>query len=145
MININEILNILPHRYPILLVDKVLEFEKNEYIIGIKNVTINEPHFQGHFPGTPIMPGVLILEAMAQLSGILAAKTFDLQSGGNLFYLLGIDNAKFRKIVAPGDTLVMKVINEKSRGKFFKFKATAKVNNDLVAEANITAMLTDRK
>lgn len=145
MININEILNILPHRYPILLVDKVLEFEKNEYIIGIKNVTINEPHFQGHFPGTPIMPGVLILEAMAQLSGILAAKTFDLQSGGNLFYLLGIDNAKFRKIVVPGDTLVMKVINEKSRGKVFKFKATAKVNNDLVAEANITAMLTDRK
>ena len=145
MININEILNILPHRYPILLVDRVLEFEKNEYIIGIKNVTINEPHFQGHFPGTPIMPGVLILEAMAQLSGILAAKTFDLQSGGNLFYLLGIDNAKFRKIVVPGDTLVMKVINEKSRGKVFKFKATAKVNNDLVAEANITAMLTDRK
>ena len=145
MININEILNILPHRYPILLVDKVLEFEKNEYIIGVKNVTINEPHFQGHFPGTPIMPGVLILEAMAQLSGILAAKTFDLQSGGNLFYLLGIDNAKFRKIVVPGDALVMKVINEKSRGKVFKFKATAKVNNDLVAEANITAMLTDRK
>ena len=145
MININEILNILPHRYPILLVDKVLEFEKNEYIIGIKNVTINEPHFQGHFPGKPIMPGVLILEAMAQLSGILAAKTFDLQSGDNLFYLLGIDNAKFRKIVLPGDTLVIQVISEKSRGKVFKFKSTAKVNNELVAEANITAMLTDRK
>jgi beta-hydroxyacyl-ACP dehydratase FabZ len=144
MIDINEILNILPHRYPILLVDRILEFTKAESIIGIKNVTINEPHFQGHFPGKPIMPGVLILEAMAQLSGILAAKTFDLKSGDNLFYLLGIDNAKFRKIVIPGDTLTMQVTVEQNRGKFFKFKSTAKVMNEIVAEANITAMLTDR-
>jgi beta-hydroxyacyl-ACP dehydratase FabZ len=145
MTDINEILNILPHRYPILLVDRILEFTKAESIIGIKNVTINEPHFQGHFPGKPIMPGVLILEAMAQLSGILAAKTFDLKSGDNLFYLLGIDNAKFRKIVIPGDTLTMQVTVEQNRGKYFKFKATARVMNEIVAEANITAMLTDRK
>jgi 3-hydroxyacyl-[acyl-carrier-protein] dehydratase len=142
--NINDILNMLPHRYPMLLVDRILSVVPGESIIGIKNVTVNEPHFQGHFPGLPIMPGVLIIEAMAQLSGVLAAKSLDLVSGENVFYLLGVDNCKFRKAVTPGDTLVMEVTFEQKRNNFFKFQATAKVGDELAAEASIMAMLKDR-
>lgn len=145
IVNINEILKILPHRYPILLVDKVTEIVLGKSIIGLKNVTANEPHFQGHFPELPIMPGVLIVEAMAQLSGILAAKSLNLASKENTFYLLGIDNCKFRKVVTPGDSLIMEVNLEQARRNFFKFRAEAKVDNELVAEANITAMLQDKQ
>lgn len=143
-INIVDILKILPHRYPFLLVDKVTEYLATKHMIGVKNVTVNEPQFQGHFPEMPVMPGVLIIEAMAQLCGIFAFKEFQLKSAnGKKVYLLAIDNAKFRKIVTPGDQLIMKASFLQTRGNFFKFQVEAKVDNILVSEATITATLQD--
>ncbi|MCF8462398.1 MAG: 3-hydroxyacyl-ACP dehydratase FabZ [Rickettsiaceae bacterium] len=144
IITIGDIIKILPHRYPFLLVDKVLSYIPKSHIIGIKNVTINEPQFQGHFPQAPIMPGVLIIEAMAQLCGIFAFKEFDLQAQNKMVYLLGIDNAKFRKVVTAGDQLVMKASFLQARGSFFKFQVEAKVDNVLAAEALITATLQEK-
>lgn len=139
MIDINEILNLLPHRYPFLLVDRVLEFEEAKRIVAIKNVTLNEPFFQGHFPGRPIMPGVLILEAMAQAGGVLAFKSFP-EMKGSVFFT-GIDGARFRKPVIPGDQLKLVVDVVKHRREIWVFEAKAYVENDVVAEARIMAML----
>jgi len=139
MIDINEILNLLPHKYPFLLVDRVLEFEEVKRIVAIKNVTLNEPFFQGHFPGRPIMPGVLILEAMAQAGGILAFKSFPAMKGSVFF--TGIDGARFRKPVTPGDQLRLVVDVVKHRREIWVFEAKAYVENDVVAEARIMAML----
>lgn len=139
MIDINEILNLLPHKYPFLLVDRVLEFEEAKRIIAIKNVTVNEPFFQGHFPGRPIMPGVLILEAMAQAGGVLAFKSFPDMKGSVFF--TGIDGARFRKPVVPGDQLKFIVDVVKHRREIWVFEAKAYVENDVVAEARIMAML----
>ena len=139
MIDINEILALLPHKYPFLLVDRVLEFEPAKRIIAIKNVTVNEPFFQGHFPGRPIMPGVLILEAMAQAGGILAFKSFPGMKGSVFF--TGIDGARFRKPVTPGDQLRFDVEVVKHRREIWVFEAKAYVEDDVVAEARIMAML----
>ncbi len=139
MIDIKEIMNILPHRYPFLLVDRVLEIIPNEKVIGIKNVTINEPFFQGHFPNNPIMPGVLIVEAMAQVAGILAFKS-GVQGSGVLF--MSIEKVKFRKPIVPGDQIVFEVSVSHTRGNVWKFTGVAKVDGKIATEAEFTAMVT---
>jgi 3-hydroxyacyl-[acyl-carrier-protein] dehydratase len=139
MIDIDEILELLPHNYPFLLVDRILELEPATKIIGIKNVTFNEPFFPGHFPQKPIMPGVLIIEAMAQAGGILAFKSFPDKKGSVFF--TGIDNARFRKPVTPGDQLRLVVEVIKHRREIWLFDGKAFVENELVAEARIMAML----
>jgi 3-hydroxyacyl-[acyl-carrier-protein] dehydratase len=141
ILDIKEILEILPHRYPFLLVDKIIEFEASKSALGIKNVTVNEPFFQGHFPGNPIMPGVLIIEAMAQIGGILAFKSADVSNKG--VYFMGIDKAKFRRPVVPGDTLSIKLEVTKTRGKIWKFHAKAHVEDKLAAEADLMATIVD--
>ncbi|MFQ5465657.1 MAG: 3-hydroxyacyl-ACP dehydratase FabZ [Thermodesulfobacteriota bacterium] len=142
MIDINEILEILPHRYPFLLVDRIAELEPGRLARGIKNVTINEPFFMGHFPGHPIMPGVLLLEAMAQVGGVLAFKSADVSD--KLVYFMGIDNARFRRPVVPGDTLELTLEVVKARGRIWKFKGRAFVGGDVAAEAELMATIMDR-
>jgi 3-hydroxyacyl-[acyl-carrier-protein] dehydratase len=139
MIEINEILKLLPHNYPFLLVDRVLEYEGEKRIVAIKNVTFNEPFFQGHFPGRPIMPGVLIIEAMAQAGGVLAFKSFPDKTGSVFF--IGIDNARFRKPVVPGDQLKLVVEVVRHKRDLWIFEGKAMVEDDVVAEAKIMAML----
>ncbi|HOW53843.1 MAG TPA: 3-hydroxyacyl-ACP dehydratase FabZ [Syntrophorhabdaceae bacterium] len=139
MIDINEILTLLPHNYPFLLVDRIVEFEPSKRIVAIKNVTFNEPFFPGHFPTRPIMPGVLILEAMAQAGGVLAFKSFPEMKG--VVFFTGIDDARFRKPVVPGDQLKMVVEVLKHRREIWVFDAKSYVENDVVAEARIMAML----
>jgi 3-hydroxyacyl-[acyl-carrier-protein] dehydratase len=141
MIDINEIFSILPHRYPFLLIDRVLELEKGSTIRAIKNVTINEPFFQGHFPGHPVMPGVLLIEAMAQAGGILAFKSADVE--GKLVYFMGIDKAKFRRPVVPGDTVEFVLKVTKQRGPIWAFKGEAFVEEKKVAEAELMATIAD--
>jgi beta-hydroxyacyl-ACP dehydratase FabZ len=139
-LDINAILKALPHRYPFLLVDRILEYEKEKRIIGIKNVTFNEPFFQGHFPGRPIMPGVLIIEAMAQLGGVLLLQEHDLKERG-LVYLAGIDACKFRKTVIPGDQLRIVVDVLRYKYTICKMRGEAFVNETLVAEAEFLTSL----
>ncbi|MCX5813732.1 MAG: 3-hydroxyacyl-ACP dehydratase FabZ [Proteobacteria bacterium] len=139
MIDINEIMQLLPHSYPFLLLDRVIEFEPSKKIVGLKNVTFNEPFFTGHFPQKPIMPGVLIIEAMAQAGGVLAFKSFPDKKG--LVFFTGIDNARFRKPVIPGDQLKLVVEVIKHRREIWLFEGKAFVDNELVAEAKIMAML----
>lgn len=143
-IHIENIINMIPHRYPFLLIDRIIDFSADERIIGLKNVTMNEPHFQGHFPGKPIMPGVLIIEAMAQTSAILVVETLSELTKNKLVYFMSIDNAKFRKTVTPGDSLYLHVHKDRNKGNVWKFNAEAKVDNNLVAEATFTAMIMDR-
>jgi beta-hydroxyacyl-ACP dehydratase FabZ len=147
MIGINEIQEILPHRYPFLLIDRILELEANKRIVGIKNVTINEPFFQGHFPGHPIMPGVLLLEAMAQTGGVLAMRSA-LEAGIDIktkvIYFMTIDKAKFRKPVVPGDQVRFELEQIKDRGNIKSYKAVALVDGAIVAEAELMAMIADR-
>ncbi|MBI3995606.1 MAG: 3-hydroxyacyl-ACP dehydratase FabZ [Nitrospirae bacterium] len=142
MINAREILEILPHRYPFLLVDRIEEIEIGKRIVGIKNVTIGEPFFQGHFPERPIMPGVLIIEAMAQVGGVLAFKS-SRDPKKKMVYFLGIEKAKFRKPVLPGDQLRFELTVAQSRPPYWKLKGTAHVGETLVCEADLTAMLAD--
>lgn len=141
MISIERIQDLLPHSYPFLLVDRVLEIERNKRILAIKNVTVNEPFFQGHFPGRPIMPGVLILEAMAQAGGILAFETIEEDVKDRAVYFMGIDKVKFRRIVIPGDQLVLETFILKRRGVYWSFKSYARVEDDIVAEAKMLAAL----
>jgi 3-hydroxyacyl-[acyl-carrier-protein] dehydratase len=140
-----EIQAILPHRYPFLLVDRIEDLELGRRVIGIKSVTINEPFFQGHFPGRPIMPGVLIIEAMAQVGGILAFKSAKpcKDGGTNLVYFMGIDKAKFRKPVEPGDQLRFVVDVIRARHPYWKMRGEAYVDKSLVCEAELMAMITD--
>lgn len=140
MIDIGEIQEILPHRYPFLLVDRILEIEPGKRIVGFKNVTINEPFFQGHFPKHPIMPGVLIIESMAQVGGVLAFKSTQ-GNEGQLVFFLGIDKAKFRKPVYPGDQLRIEVEVIQERPPFWRLKGMAYVDGKLAAEAELKAML----
>lgn len=135
-----EIQSILPHRYPFLLVDRVIELSVNERAVGLKNVTCNEPFFQGHFPGRPIMPGVLLLEALAQLGGILAIRSSEAQ-GAPVVYLTGIDKAKFRKPVIPGDQLRLEVEVIKRRPPFWRMMGKVYVGTELACEAESTAMV----
>jgi 3-hydroxyacyl-[acyl-carrier-protein] dehydratase len=139
MIEIDEILKLLPHSYPFLLVDRIVEIEPEKRIVGIKNVTFNEPFFPGHFPGKPVMPGVLIIEAMAQTAGILAFKSYPGIKGNVLF--IGIDNARFRKPVIPGDQLRMEMTLIKHRREIWLFEGEASVDGKTVAEARIMATL----
>lgn len=143
MIEISEILSLLPHNYPFLLVDRIIEFEPEKRIVGIKNVTFNEPFFPGHFPGRPIMPGVLIIEALAQTGGILAFKSFPQKRGSVLF--LGIDEARFRKPVLPGDQMRLSVEVLKRRREIWIFEGKAYVGDEIVAEAKIMAALKEEK
>lgn len=136
MINVEEIMSIIPHRYPFLLVDKIIEFETGKRIVGIKNVTINEPFFQGHFPGKPVMPGVLIIEAMAQVGAVLMLKDLE-DRNEKLALFAGIDEARFRKQVTPGDVLRFEVEVLKVKSVTAKLKGKAFVGDDLVCEANV--------
>ncbi len=135
------ILRILPHRYPFLLVDKVIDIKGDESCTGIKNVTFNEPHFQGHFPGSPIMPGVTIIEAMAQTAAVMIGVHLGLADKEFLIYFMNIDEAKFRRMVVPGDVLELKVNKLRGGGKIFKFEGRAEVEGELAASAKFTAML----
>jgi 3-hydroxyacyl-[acyl-carrier-protein] dehydratase len=142
MMNITEIMNKLPHRYPFLLVDRIIDIEPNISITGIKNVTINEPFFQGHFPGQPIMPGVLMVEAMAQVAGMLA---FSSGVDAHSVFFLSIEKAKFRKPVVPGDQLRLEIKVLQRRGNVWKFSGVAKVDDKVVSEADFTAMVTSKE
>jgi beta-hydroxyacyl-ACP dehydratase FabZ len=141
--DITAILDIMPHRYPFLLVDRITKIEEGRSIEGFKNVTINEPFFQGHFPGHPIMPAVLILEAMAQVGGMLLLNSVD-DPNGKLMYFMGIDGARFRRPVTPGDQLRFKVQLLKLKGATSKMHGEAYVENQLVAEADLLAQVVDR-
>lgn len=141
MIEIKEIINILPHAYPFLLVDRILELEPGKRIVGIKNVTYNEPFFPGHFPGQPIMPGVLIVEAMAQTGGLLVFNSLSEVDRRKPVYFLGLDNVRFRKTVIPGDQLRLELEITKHRQLIWGFKGKALVEGKLVAEADLLAML----
>lgn len=143
LLDIRKIQKILPHRYPLLLVDKVIEIEGDQRIKGIKNVSFNEPFFQGHFPGTPIMPGVLIVEAMAQLSGLLFAQK--LEHTGKLAVLLSMEEVKFRRSVVPGDQLILIAEKIKSKKRTAECQCQAMVDNKLAAEARIRFMLVDEE
>jgi len=141
MIDIQEIQKILPHAYPFLLVDRIMEIETGKRIVGIKNVTYNEPFFPGHFPGRPIMPGVLIIEAMAQTAGVLALRSLPEEDRKKPVYFLGIDNVRFRKVVIPGDQLRLELEITKHRQAIWGFKGKALVDGKLVTEAELLAML----
>ncbi len=142
MIDVNGIQKLIPHRYPFLMVDRIIEIEANTKAVGIKNVTINEPFFQGHFPGNPIMPGVLIVEAMAQIAGVLA---FGSGVQGNAVYFMSIEKAKFRKPVVPGDQLRMEIKVTQQRGNVWKFSGTATVDDKVVSESEFTAMVVTKE
>ena len=142
-IDINNIISMIPHRYPFLLVDRVLDVESGESIVALKNVTVNEPHFVGHFPQKPIMPGVLIIEAMAQASALLVVEALGDDTKGKLVYFMSIDDARFRKPVIPGDTLHLHVNKIQNRRNVWKMSGEARVDDAKVAEAVITAMIVD--
>ena len=143
LIDINTILEMIPHRYPMLLVDRIVDYKLSEYAVGLKNVTYNEPHFLGHFPSKPVMPGVLIIEAMAQTSAVLVVKTLGEEAEQKLVYFMSIDNVKFRRPVSPGDALYLHMTVLQSRGSVWKLKGEAKVDDKKVAEAVISAMIMD--
>ncbi len=142
--DIQKIMDLLPHRYPFILVDRVIELMPGEKIVALKNVTINEPFFQGHFPGNPIMPGVLILEAMGQAGGLLAYSFLPEEKQGGIIYFMGMDKVKFRKPVMPGDQLILEARILKQRLKAIKMSATATVDKKIVAEAELMATFGDK-
>jgi beta-hydroxyacyl-ACP dehydratase FabZ len=143
MLTINEIMKILPHRYPMLLVDRVVEIDEGKRIVGIKNVTANEPFFQGHFPGAPVMPGVLIVEAMAQCSAVLILRDIP-DRDEKLFLFGGVDKARFRRPVVPGDQLRMECEVLQRRSNTIKVKGTATVDGNVVAEAEMLSIMVER-
>lgn len=144
VINIERIMQMIPHRYPMLMIDRVINVVPDQSATGIKNVSINEPFFAGHFPQRPVMPGVLIIEAMAQTSAVLVVRTMGAESEGKLVYFMTVDEARFRKPVVPGDQLHINIRKERSRGNVWKFSAEAKVGDTLCAEATYSAMILDR-
>lgn len=139
--DIHLIQRIIPHRYPFLLVDKVRDIVANESAVGIKNVTFNEPQFQGHFPATPIFPGVMIIEALAQTAAVLVGVSMDLADKEMLVYFMAIDGCKFRRKVVPGDVLELHVTVKRGGGKVWKFEGVAKVDGEMAAQAEFTAMM----
>ena len=140
MLDINEIKKIIPHRYPFLLVDKIIECDDDSQIVGIKSVTMNEPFFQGHFPEFPVMPGVLIVEAMAQVACILAMRVLKKEGHSSVFFT-GIDGVKFRKPVVPGDVLRLELTKTKQRGELFRFDGRALVEDQVVTQGSLQAVL----
>lgn len=141
--NISKILSIIPHRYPFLLVDRVLESDGSNHMVAIKNVTVNEPFFQGHFPEHPVMPGVLVVEALAQV-GVILLFSGDENRDSKLVYFSGIDNCRFRQPVIPGDQLRLEITVLKHRPRFYKMKGEATVDGKLVAEAELSCAVVDR-
>tara|TARA_Y100000746_G_scaffold45384_1_gene34752 strand:- start:354 stop:809 length:456 start_codon:yes stop_codon:yes gene_type:complete len=141
IVSTKKLMDMLPHRYPMLLVDFLEKVDVNKSAIGVKNVSIGEPFFEGHFPGNPIMPGVLIVEAMAQTAGALVVESLNLHGSGSLVYFMSIEKAKFRKLVLPGDILKLHVEVVKARTKVWKFEGQARVKDELVAESEFTAMM----
>lgn len=144
-LDIARIMHAIPHRYPFLLVDRVVDLLRNHSAVGIKNVTINENFFQGHFPQHPVMPGVLIIESMAQTAAVLVVETLGPGAAGKLVYFMSIEGAKFRKPVVPGDQMRIHVTKERQRGNIWKFAAEAKVDGKVVAEATYAAMILDER
>jgi 3-hydroxyacyl-[acyl-carrier-protein] dehydratase len=142
--DIAQIMRAIPHRYPFLLVDRIVDVVKGVSAIGVKNVSINENFFQGHFPDHPVMPGVLIIECMAQTSAVLVVETLGPEARGKLVYFMSIDGAKFRRPVGPGDQLRIHVVKERQRANIWKFRGDAKVDGKTVAEATYSAMILDR-
>lgn len=142
-ISIERIMEMIPHRYPFLMIDRIIDMELGEYAIGLKNVSINEQHFMGHFPEKPVMPGVLIIEAMAQTSAVLVVQTLGKDAEGKLVYFMSVDEARFRKPVGPGDALHIRVDKMQSRRNVWKFACVATVEGNKVAEAVISAMIVD--
>ncbi len=143
MIDINRIMQLIPHRYPMLMIDRIVEAVPGESAVAIKNVTINEPFFRGHFPARPVMPGVLIIEAMAQTAAALVAHTLGSDTEGKIVFFTSIDQARFRKPVTPGDSLRVRVEKERSRGNLWRFRGTAHADGVLMAEAVFAAMIMD--
>jgi 3-hydroxyacyl-[acyl-carrier-protein] dehydratase len=140
-VDVVRIMQMIPHRYPFLLIDSVREMEADKRAVGVKNVSINEPYFQGHFPGAPVMPGVLIVEAMAQTAAVLVVHTLGEASEGRLVYFMTLDNCRFRRPVYPGDQLLIEVVKERNRGPVWKFRGVAKVEDKVAAEAVFAAMV----
>lgn len=141
--DILRVMEMIPHRYPFLLIDRVVDIIADQSAVGIKNVTINEPFFSGHFPRQPVLPGVLIIEAMAQTAAVLVVETLGPDSEGKLVYFMSVDNARFRKPVVPGDQVRVHVTKERNRGAVWKFSGEARVDGTLVAEATFAAMIRD--
>ncbi len=143
-IPIERIIEMIPHRYPFLLVDRLINVVPGEEATGVKNVTINEPFFQGHFPSKPVMPGVLIIESMAQTAAVLVVQTLGAGAEGKLVYFMSVDSARFRRPVEPGDQVLVHVSRQHSRGNVWKFKGVARVDETVVAEAVFAAMIRDK-
>ncbi len=143
VIDIERIMQLIPHRYPFLMIDRVVDVVRNQSAVGVKNVSINEPQFQGHFGRHPVMPGVYIIEAMAQSAAVLVVETLGREFEGRLVYFMGIDRARFRKPVTPGDVMKVHVHKERRRGMIWKFSAVARVDGTAVAEASFSAMILD--
>ena len=143
-LDIARIMRAIPHRYPFLMIDRVVDVVLNHSAIGVKNVSVNEHFFQGHFPGHPVMPGVMIIEAMAQTAAVLVVETLGPNSEGRLVYFMSIDTAKFRRPVVPGDQLRIHITKERQRGNVWKFSAVARVDGASVADATYTAMIMER-
>jgi 3-hydroxyacyl-[acyl-carrier-protein] dehydratase len=144
VVDIAGIMQAIPHRYPFLLIDRVVDLIKNVSAIGIKNVSINEAFFQGHFPHHPVMPGVLIIESMAQTAAVLVVETLGPDARGKVVYFMSVEGAKFRRPVVPGDQVHVHVIKQRNRGNVWKFHAIARVDGASVAEATFAAMIMDR-
>ena len=143
LIDIERVMQLIPHRYPFLMVDRVIDLIPDVSAIGVKQVSVAEPHFQGHFPRKPIMPGVLIIESMAQTAAVLVVETLGPSAEGKLVYFMSVENARFRRPVVPGDTLHVHVFKERQRANVWKFRGEAKVDDQLVAEATYAAMIMD--
>jgi 3-hydroxyacyl-[acyl-carrier-protein] dehydratase len=142
-IDVQRIMEMIPHRHPFLMIDKVIDVVANERATGVKNVSINEPYFQGHFPTRPVMPGVLIIEAMAQTAAVLVVHTLGPTSEGKLVYFMSVDSARFRRPVFPGNVLHVRVTKQRHRGNVWKFEGRAEVHGQLMAEAVFAAMIMD--
>ena len=143
VIDVKQLQQMIPHRYPFLLVDRMVEVRHGHSAVGIKNVTVNEPFFQGHFPGHPVMPGVLVIESMAQTAAALVISTLGPSTGAPIVYFMSIENAKFRKPVVPGDQLRLTMTKDRRRGNVWRFNGVAHVDGVVVAEATVTAMIMD--
>src|ERR1700759_2270183 len=144
LIDIQRIMHDIPHRYPFLMLDRVVDVVLNTSAVGVKNISVNESFFAGHFPNHPVMPGVLIMEAMAQTAAVLVVETLGPDAAGRVVYFMSIEGAKFRRPVVPGDQLRIHIVKERSRGNVWKFNAIAKVDGVAVAEATYSAMIMDR-